>query len=274
MIYKKIYFNENNKDVYLEVYAANKIGAYIRKAILIIPGGAYSHVCDDREGEPIGLAFLPFGYNAFVLHYSVGRTKAFPEQLIQASWAIMHIKDNAKEYNIDTDQVFVAGFSAGGHLAACLGTMWHKKEVCDALNISYAYNRPKGMMLIYPVVSGIDNCAHNGSFKNLLCSDNPSEEELAMCSIERNVDGRTCPAYIMHTSNDSVVNVRNSLLLAETLAANNILFELHIYPDAPHGVALGNAITECGNKKFNNASIAKWIENAVMWAEQIPNSVE
>ena len=47
------------------------------------------------------------------------------------------------------------------------------------------------------------------------------------------------------------------------------MFEMHIYPDAPHGSALGNEITAGDVEKFNNPCIAKWVENAAAWAKQI-----
>ena len=66
MIYKKIYWDENDKDVFLECYIADKVDWFTRKAILVIPGGGYSHVCHEREGEPVALAFMQYGINAFV----------------------------------------------------------------------------------------------------------------------------------------------------------------------------------------------------------------
>ena len=79
VIYKKISLDESNENVFLEAYIADKIGDFVRNAILVIPGGGYSTVCSDREGEPIAMAFMPYGYNVFVLHYSVGG-KVFPAQ--------------------------------------------------------------------------------------------------------------------------------------------------------------------------------------------------
>ena len=38
-------------------------------AVLICPGGGYAY-CTDREAEPVALAFLNAGYNAFVLRYT------------------------------------------------------------------------------------------------------------------------------------------------------------------------------------------------------------
>ena len=262
MIYKKVQLDESS---FLEVYVADATKEFTRKAILVIPGGGYSFVCSEREGEPIGMAFMPYGYNAFVLHYSV-KEKPFPNHLIQASMAIKHIRDNAEAYNIDPDKVFAVGFSAGGHLAGSLGTMWHKDEIYEAVNMPYGYNKPNGVMLIYPVITGLGR-THNGSFINLLMTENPTEEQLKKVSIENNVDEKSSPMFIMHTSNDDAVNVRNSLVLAEELAKQDIKFELHIYPDAPHGIALANKITSGGFDRHENVAISKWIENAAVWAD-------
>lgn len=269
MIFEKVYLDNEPDDVYLECYVADPIGSYQRKGILVIPGGGYGAVCSDREGEPIAMAFLPHGYHAFVLHYSVARTKTFPSQLIQASKAMKYIRDHAKQWQMDPDNIFVTGFSAGGHLAGSLGTMWHKKEVYEAIEMPYGYNKPAGMILVYPVVSGIGDYTHPGSFQNLLGTDTPAQEQLAMCSLQCNVDERSVPLYLIHTSNDNLVNIQNSLVLAQAYGQRGMLFEMHVYPDAPHGVALANEITECGNPGWKDPCIAKWVENAALWAEKI-----
>ena len=269
MIYKKIMLDE---EAWLEAYISDPVGNYVRNAILVIPGGGYWGVCSDREGEPIAQAFIPYGYNAFVLHYSVGKDgkgRNYPLQLIQASLAIKHIRDCAEEYRINPKKVFVTGFSAGGHLAGSLGILWHRQEIYDAIEMPYGYNRPDGMMLVYPVISGEPECGHIGSFKNLLGMEEPAGERLENVSLEKWVDEKSAPLYLIHTSNDQVVNVMNAVVLARAYAKAGKLFEMHVYPDAPHGVALGNDITECGQPKWNNPCIGKWIENAVAWAKQL-----
>lgn len=265
MIYKKVYFDENDKDVFLECYIADKIGDYKRKAILVIPGGGYAGVCADREGEPIAMAFMPYGYNAFVLHYSIHK-KPFPSQLIEASWAMKYIRDNSEELGID--KVFAVGCSAGGHLAACLAVLWDNPAVYEALDIEKGYNRPDGAMLIYPVIS-TKEFGHADSFKNLYMTETPSKEQLFDVSIEEHADRTSSPMFIMHTSNDEIVPVMNSLVLAEKLAKEKIEFELHIYPDAPHGIAVATGITALGNPKHDNPEIAKWVSQAAAWAENI-----
>lgn len=65
MIYDKFYLSE---DVFIEIFAPEKPKTYIRDALLIIPDGGYSEICNDREGEPIALEFMHKGYSCFVLH--------------------------------------------------------------------------------------------------------------------------------------------------------------------------------------------------------------
>lgn len=263
MIYKRVELDEN---AYLEVYAAEKISKCTRKAILIAPGGGYGCVCADREGEPIANAFMPYGFNAFVLHYSIAGEKTFPAQLIQASKAIKHIKDNAGEYGIDENEVYAVGFSAGGHLIASLGTMWNKKEIYDEIDMPYAYNKPKGVMLIYPVITAFE-FAHESSFTNLLGAENPTKEQLEECSIEMNVTKESVPAFIVHAANDTCVPVENSLILATAYSRNKIPFEMHIYPEGEHGFALANKITWCGNMDNVRKANAEWVEKAAAWTE-------
>lgn len=269
MIFKRIALDKKFDNVYLDVYIADPTDNFTRNAILVIPGGGYHAVCSNREGEPIAMAFMPHGYNAFVLHYSVNKQKVFPGQLIEASLAIKHIKDNAKEYNINPDKIFVTGFSAGGHLAASLGTLWHIPEIYEETGMEYGYNKPAGMMLGYPVISGDPSFGHLGSFQNLLGKENPTKDELEKVSLEKHVDENSVPMYVMHTSNDQVVPVKNALAIATAYAEAGKTFELHIYPDAPHGIALGNKITAGTVEKFNNPQIEKWIQDATIWANTL-----
>lgn len=264
MRFEKISLSFTDEEIYMDAYIADQIAEFTRKAILVIPGGGYGGVCSDREGEPIAMAFMPYGYNAFVLHYSVGRKRPFPAQLIEVARAIKHIKDHAEEYGIDPENLFTVGFSAGGHLSASAGVLWKLDEVQKAVEMPYGYNKPKGTMLIYPVFS-----QHTGSFKNLWCTDTPSEEQYHACEIDRHVDADSAPAFIVHTANDEIVNVSNAIAAAQAYSRAGVSFEMHIYPDAPHGVALGNEITSKGKPKWKNSAIAEWVRMAAYWAENL-----
>lgn len=265
MIFKTVQLRPDDEKITLNSYIADRYKDSRRKALLVIPGGGYGQVCSDREGEPIALAFLPYGYNAFVLNYSVGRVRSFPAQLIEVAMAIKHIKDNAEEYGIDPEELFVVGFSAGGHLTACSGILWNHPAVYEAVDMPYGYNKPKGIMPIYPVING-----HEGSFKNLWCTDNLTPEQRAQTDLNLHVDKDSAPAFILHTFTDQVVPVQNSLDLANAYAKAGVPCEMHIYPKGPHGMALANKVTAMGgSKEYIDPEIAKWVDMAAAWADNL-----
>ena len=266
---ERYHLEGEGSEAYVDAYLSDPVKGLTRKAMLVIPGGGYGCVCSDREGEPIAQAFMPCGYNAFVLHYYTERKMPFPVQLIQAAKAIKLIKDHAERFNIDPEQVFVIGFSAGGHLAGSAGILWKLPEIYSAVDMPYGYNKPAGILLIYPVISAE---YHRISFENLLCTKDLSRQELEKVSLERHVDGDSAPAFILHTSNDEIVDVRNSLTLAEAYKKAGLQFEMHIYPDAPHGVALANEVTWHGREKWKNSAIAEWVRMAAEWASSLPEN--
>lgn len=265
MINKKIRLSNTDEIVYLETFVARKMEGLVRRPILVIPGGGYSLVWDG-EGEPVAEAFLPYGYNAFVLHYTVDHKGQFPCQLIEAARAIKHIKDNAEEYDIDPDQLMVVGFSAGGHLAACTGAMWKMDEIYKNVDMPYGYNKPKGVILMYPVISPKYK-HHFASFRNMWCTDEPTQAQLDASAVEYHVDADSAPAFILHTVNDKVVDVRNAFAIAKAYTEAGVPFELHMYPEGPHGMSLANQITSGGETIRNNKRIAEWVRLAAEWAE-------
>ena len=266
MIIKKISLIEGYEDAYLTAYIAD-VKNPVRDAMLVIPGGGYGCICSDREGEPIALAFVARGMNAFVLNYTV-KPKDKYQPLVEASLAMQHIKENASEYSINPERVFCVGFSAGGHLCATLGTMWNDTELNEKSGIKKGINKPCGMVLCYPVISSDKVDGHFGSFVNLLGEDIDNVDALKSFSAEKRVDENTCPAFIIHTAEDGVVPVKNALLMAEALAANKILFEMHIYPKGPHGMAMANSDTNMGRDDLTDSQYSRWVDDVIFWSKR------
>ena len=230
-----------------------------RKAVLIIPGGAY-WMNSDTEADPIAHYYLSMGFNAFTLRYSTGRgvDSVWPKPLLEASAAMKCIRDHAEECYIDPDYVFAVGFSAGGHLCASLGSLWDNDEIEKQLGIEKGYNKPKATILSYPVISGLDPYAHRGSINNILGRARDDEEARKSVSLERLVSEKTVPAFIWATATDNVVPVQNSILYATALADHNVPYELHIYPRGGHGTATANHIVNCPYTE-----LAGWMADSV-----------
>lgn len=261
-----IYLRKDDSKITLTTYIASdtrELNMPPRAAILIFPGGGYNFL-SDREAEPIARAFMAAGFNAFILRYSIGKDAKFPRPVIDASLAMQNIRTNAKEYNINPDKVFVIGFSAGGHLAGSIGTLWHKDYVQKEIDMPYGMNKPTGMILSYAVLTA-NKFAHRGSIETIVGEKDATQEIFDMYSIEKQVDENTCPAFLWHTASDDAVPVENSLQMAAALSANKIPFEMHIYPKGPHGISLATKETSCQNPALEDASVATWINHAIDW---------
>lgn len=264
MIHKII---DLTQDARLHVYVSD-ICVHLepRDGLLIIPGGGYKFVSMNREGEPVALEFCGRGMNCFILEYSVGEKAKFPGPLQQAALAMKHIKENAESYNVDPERIFAMGFSAGGHLCACLGSFWNREEVLTAPGMTAQLAKPRGTVLIYPVVTS-NFFGHKGSFCNICGTTEPTQEQLDRYSIEKQVSQDTVPAFIAHTAADKTVPVENSLLMAMAMSAHKIPFETYIVPEGAHGLALANYIT-ARNPNDSSVAFARWTELAWNWMKR------
>lgn len=235
-------------------------GERVRGAVVILPGGCYSFTAP-REAEPVALQYTAAGYHAFVLDYSVAPNR-FPQALRDTCRALTLIRQQAADWKVDPEKIAVCGFSAGGHVAASIGVFWNRPDLFRTAGIDPNTVKPNALILAYPVIHS-GEFRHNGSIENVL-GPNPSSEMLAMMSLEHQVSSATPPSFLWHTVEDELVPVENSLLFAAALRKHSIPFELHLYPQGVHGLAL--ATNETSNEKYAvNRHVATWMELSVQW---------
>ncbi len=231
-----------------------------RKALLVLPGGGY-YFCADCEADPIAHYFFAHGMNVFTLIYSTEAAgdPVFPNPLLEASAAMVYIREHAEEFHIDPEEVYVIGFSAGAHLAASLSTLWHLPVLRETLGFEEGMNRPTGVILSYPVISSSVD-PHRDSYRRILGDKVNDNEARRALSLECQVDERTSPAFLWSTAADKGVKVQNTLVYAKALADAKVPFELHIYPEGEHGASLGNAIVG-----RTPSPLCAWKKDALRW---------
>ncbi|MFD2117147.1 alpha/beta hydrolase [Paenibacillus yanchengensis] len=236
-----------------------------RPAVLVLPGGGYM-MTSDREADPVAFHYLSKGFHTFVLRYSVGVHAAFPAPLIDVSRAMALIRNYAEEWHLDDKRVAICGFSAGGHLAASLGTMWHEEQIVQQAGIAPGTNEPNALILGYPVISCADD-SEKRLEKMWECAmgEQPYEQMQQQLSCELHVGSHTPPTFLFHTFADNVVPVEHSLLFSQALAKHDIPFELHIYPNGVHGISLANEITSTGRDNLVDRDVAGWVEQSSAW---------
>lgn len=234
-----------------------------RPMIILCPGGGYG-MTSDREAEPVAMRLLSFGYHVGILRYSVAPAR-FPTALLELAEAMKLVHANAEGWNVDSSQIFVQGFSAGGHLAACLGVFWDKPFLGREAGAKPDILRPRGLILNYPVITSRKKYAHEGSFRNLLVGQ--YEEMKKQVSIERQVTLHVPPCFIWHSFSDQSVPVENALLLANALKKAGVSTELHIYSKGGHGVSLGDETTADLDGGKMCKSVQSWIELLHTWLQ-------
>ncbi|MBR4611157.1 MAG: alpha/beta hydrolase, partial [Kiritimatiellae bacterium] len=121
-----------------------------RPAILVIPGGGYAGVCWDYEGIPIADLFDALGYQTFFLDYRTAPNNPWPATLDDAVRALRLIRGHGAEWGVQPDAIAVCGFSAGGHLAAALGTIADAAPASAGDRFDAVSPVPNAMLLCYP----------------------------------------------------------------------------------------------------------------------------
>ena len=227
-----------------------------------------------REGEAIALQFMTTGAHAAVLRYDVsGQGAEFPQHLLELSASVAYVRKHAAEYCIDPDKILLAGFSAGGHLAASLGCFWKEKWLEELMQAETGATmkdyQPNGEILAYPVITS-GEFAHRGSFVKIMGSEAEQgyaplglsaielEEKL---SLENQVTSDFPQTFMWHTFEDGAVPLENSLFFAEALRKAGVNFEYHVFPHGGHGYALATKETAMKEGKEINAQCAQWIRS-------------
>ncbi len=225
-------------------------------AIIICAGGGYAELNIKREGYTIAEAFNKKGIAAFVLKYRLPNDQTNINKTIaplqDAQQAIKIVRDSAEKWNIDPHKIGIMGFSAGGHLAASLGSHYNDVLIDNPLGTNL---RPDFMLLIYPVISFRESFGHMGSRNNLL-GNNPSKESVDYFSNELFVNKETSATFLVHAGDDKIVNVANSLKFYEELQKNNIVADLHIYAKGGHGFGV-------------SPSFEEWFGRCMLWLSNI-----
>lgn len=218
----------------------------IRPCMIVVPGGGYIGL-SVAEAEIVAKAFFEKGYQSFVCVYTVNPLVSAPLRdlpLRDVSRAVRLLRKISQDKYIDSDRIYMCGFSAGAHLAGTLGVHWETvTDVREDLN--GIPNRPNALILSYPLITMLQK-THSQSVRALL-GENASLNEKAFYSLEKNVTPNTPPCFIWQTEDDEIVPVENSYLMAMACHRAKVKYAYHIFSAGRHGLSLANEIWEKGD---------------------------
>ena len=192
-------------------------------AVVIFPGGGYTWLAWDHEGEQVARWLNSIGVTAAVLKYRVPRQPGAKDRppaqaAMDAQRAISLVRSKAKRWRIDAKRIGVLGFSAGGHLAAWATTNFDKRSYDKIDAADDVSCRPDFAVLIYPA----------GLIKR-----GPTE-----LSPEIRVTPQTPPCFFVHASDDFGNSPESSVGMYLALRHAKVSAEMHIYASGGHGFGM------------------------------------
>ncbi len=201
----------------LTVYIPDSVP--VNKAVLILPGGGYSHLAMQHEGTDWTGWFNDRGVIAAVLAYPMPEGDC-ERPITSVARALAFMRDSVIAG--DSIQLGIMGSSAGGHLASTAATHLPVQD------------RPDFQILFYPVITMEQSLTHAGSRDRLL-GRNPGDDAVKRFSNHLRVDSDTPRAFIALSGDDGAVPPANSLQYFTALQANGVPASLHVYPTGGHG---------------------------------------
>jgi acetyl esterase/lipase len=212
--------------------------------VVAIHGGAFR--AGSKESEPAG-AFVARGLAVAAINYRLSQHAVFPAQIEDCKAAVRWLRANAPQHGYDPDRIASYGASAGGHLAAMLGTAGDVAAF-DVGGHLRASSRVQAVVDFFGPTDFLQMDAHRPSDKAMVhdtpdspesqlvggpIRDNP--EKVARANPVTYVTADDPPFLIVHGDADLLVPHHQSQLLETALRKAGVRARLVTVPGGPHG---------------------------------------
>ncbi len=209
-------------------------------AVVIFPGGGYTHLAGNLEGRQFADWFTAHGFRAFILTYRLpSHGYLLPVPLIDARRAIQTVRARAMDYHIAPNRIVLIGFSAGGHLAALAATQPAAGDANAEDAIDRVSSRPDYLVLGYPWIGAVSTDYTHLNY----CKEFHLEDQCAALIAKYNPDLFVSkdmpPTFIYHTFDDRTVPIEQSLDFFEAMVKAGVPTEYHVFASGSHGSGLG-----------------------------------
>ena len=232
-----------------------------RGTVIVACGGGFE-TRTGCEGFHVAEYFAEAGFNAAILTY---RLKPYSrwDAMADMQRAIRLLRARKEEFGI-TDKVAAMGFSAGGMLSANCATHFDSGDPAAADPVDGESCRAAAGAAVYGAFAfaGLPGGFFVDPFGDRIM--NPyvaNKEELIYFAPEVNVTRATPPFFIWQTNSD---DPRHSFTLGQALTAVGIPFEMHLFPEGVHGLALADGNNDLD---MNIPHVARWAPLCAEWLE-------
>jgi acetyl esterase/lipase len=230
-------------------------------AVVWIHGGGWESG-DKRGGfsETLGPILAGAGYVVLSVNYRLSDAARFPAQLHDVKAAVRWVRANADELGVDPDRIGVWGHSAGGHLAALVGTTGDLPELEGASGTVGVSSRVQAVIALSPatdfleIPEGWPFVEPRRATEKLVGGTLEERAELVrLANPITHIRPDAPPFWIVHGEADGVVPVQQGIKLYDELVAAGVDAQLEVLPDADHwfasasrGVTTADALQRIG----------------------------
>lgn len=230
--------------------------------IVWIHGGAWRS--GSKANVPI-IRLLQHDFAIASVDYRLSPVAQFPAQIHDIKAAIRFLRANSKQYELDTSRVYIAGASAGGHLAALVGVSNGLKTLEGSLGECQQYTSDVQAIISFYGASNLQtilsqSTPHGLSVRvpalQLLLGGQPEQQrELAvLASPVTHVDESDPPLLLIHGDQDPQMPINQSHELQGAYQRHNLTVDFDVIHGGVHG----------GDRFYEDAvinRIAKWLKN-------------
>jgi acetyl esterase/lipase len=218
--------------------------------IVFIHGGAFLYgdrKPDPQPGDPCGirlmLALVASGrYAGASLGYRLSAEATWPAQIHDCKAAIRWLRANARQYGIDPGRIGVMGTSAGGHLAAVLGTSGGVAEMDGGLGCCLGESSRVTCVVDeygptdFLELHGCGNRSPDTPAAKLIGGPLPDHPKAARSASPMTyVASDNPPFLVIHGTKDGVVSIRQSERLVAALQSKGVDVAFVPVPGGGHG---------------------------------------
>ncbi len=232
----------------LDIYFPEKPADQPQPLLIWIHGGGWS--AGSKTGVPY-LSQLRRGYIVASIEYRFSQKALFPAQIQDCQAAIRWLRAHARKYNIDANRIGVGGASAGGHLAALVGTSGGKKVFSPIGGNEDQSDRVQAVCDIFGPAdfwTVVKQAEEDKDVKNVFKWNNgdpyskliggklgQDREKCDAVSPVHYVSKDNPPFLILHGDRDTLVPYAQSVELADLLSRAGVPVTLQRLPGAGHG---------------------------------------
>ena len=211
--------------------------------VVWVHGGSWSF--GDKNQDCLACRDLPQDFAVASVNYRHTDEGPWPIQMHDVKAAIRYLRKNAKQYGLDPDKIGVWGSSAGGHLAAMLGTTGDVKQLEGNLGNNHTSSRVQAVVDWCGPTNFVSAAAQApptnkmrfrgaGSAVYNLLGGRDDEKSLAAASPITYVSPDDPPFLIMHGEEDDAIPPAQSEEFYQALKKVGVDATYHLLPKRGH----------------------------------------